>query len=49
MIAFVFVLCLVVYAVCFWLAFGELEGRSGAASNQSRSSGLGVKKHRRTP
>jgi len=40
MIAFAFVLCLVVYAICFWFAFGELERPRGAIRSQSRSSGV---------
>jgi hypothetical protein len=31
-VAFVFAACLVVYAICFWLAFGELERREAQAA-----------------
>ena len=44
MIAFAFVLCLIIYAICFWLAFGELERPQGAISSQSGSSDVGVDK-----
>lgn len=41
MIALAFVLCLIVYAICFWLAFGELEQRPGAISSQSGGASVG--------
>jgi hypothetical protein len=31
-VAFVFAACLVVYAICFWLTFGELERREAQAT-----------------
>jgi len=31
-VAFVFAVCLVVYAICFWLTFGELERWEGQAA-----------------
>lgn len=44
MIALVFVLCFIIYAICVWLAFGELEQPRGAISSQPSSSGVGVDK-----
>lgn len=42
MIALAFTLCLVIYAICFWLTFGELEQSRGAISSQSGSFRVGV-------
>jgi hypothetical protein len=42
MIALVFVICLVIYAICFWQAFGELEPPRGATSNKSTRSRVDV-------
>jgi hypothetical protein len=44
MIALAFAFCLIIYAICFWLAFGELEQPQGAISSQSRHSRVGVDK-----
>jgi hypothetical protein len=44
MIALVFVFCLIIYAICFWLTFGELERSQGAIRRQSSSSGVAVDK-----
>jgi hypothetical protein len=42
MIALAFVFSLIIYAICFWQAFGELERPRRAISSQSRSSDVGV-------
>jgi hypothetical protein len=42
MIALVFALCLVIYAIRFWLAFGELERPPSAIGSQSSNSRVGV-------
>jgi hypothetical protein len=44
MIALAFALCLIIYAICFWLAFGELERPPGAISSQLSNSRVGVDK-----
>jgi hypothetical protein len=44
MIALAFVFCLIIYAICFWLTFGELERSQGAIRRQSSSSGVAVDK-----
>jgi hypothetical protein len=42
MIALVFAICLAVFAICFWHAFGELDPPRGGIGNQSSSLGVGV-------
>jgi uncharacterized membrane protein len=44
MIALAFIVCLIVYAICFWLAFDELERPQGAITSESSSSSVGVDK-----
>ncbi len=41
MIALAFVICLVIYAICFWLTFGELERAPSVSSSRSRDARLG--------
>jgi uncharacterized membrane protein len=44
MIALAFIVCLIVYAICFWLAFDELERPQGAITSESSNSSVGVDK-----